>query len=256
MAAQRPIPVRVRVTVTDSLGSPVPGAEVSVVRGVNQVVSIGTADQYGERVLTATLDSSPTQIVARRVGFERGSRFFSTGGRDTVSVHVVMTPVAHALATVTVTAEQDMKRKYLYIDADGIANSPRRLDDAFDIIKKIRPDMVTGLGRICPPLADIWVNGRLIYPEFVTINDMAIAQNRGLPTRRVAPHVISALTSIRPEHIEEMTYNDCMNLSLIGKLHGENAVFVILKPGIGFDPARGSYLALPGDTTAVRVPPE
>lgn len=63
--------------------------------------------------------------------------------------------------------------------------------------------------------------------------------------------VQSILTSIRPEHVAEMTFNDCFE-TYIKINHGANSVFVILKAGVGFEPGLGSYVE--EDTTASAKP--
>lgn len=52
---------------------------------------------------------------------------------------------------------------------------------------------------------------------------------------------MSALAMIHPEHIAQLTFHDCFDTAIKGT-HSMNAVFVVLKPGIGFDPAKGSYV--------------
>jgi hypothetical protein len=71
-------------------------------------------------------------------------------------------------------------------------------------------------------------------------------QHAGI-TARLELQIQSILTSIRPEHIAEMTFNDCFE-SYIKINHGANSVFVVLKPGVGFEPGVGSYVV--GDSTA------
>jgi len=53
--------------------------------------------------------------------------------------------------------------------------------------------------------------------------------------------VLSILHSIKPEHIAEITYHDCFDAS-IGKPHDSMAMFIALKPGIGYDEGVGSYV--------------
>jgi hypothetical protein len=99
--------------------------------------------------------------------------------------------------------------------------------------------MVYGLGgrHFCQPDSEIWVNGRRIPWQLVSRNEGAVARNKtlGLPW-----WVVSVLASIRPEHIDEMSYHDCLDMS-VGKLGSNRAIFVVLKPGIGYDPSRGSF---------------
>jgi hypothetical protein len=259
--------VVLRVRVTDSTNTPVAGAELSVVRGLKGVLASVVTDSGGRRTLTVRLDSGSYQLVSRRIGYSRDSRFFTTRGSDTLSLTLRMSRLPQELATVKVTAEEDIKHKRLFIDADAIANSPRPIFDATDVIKKLRPDMRAGLSGSCPSIQEVWVNGRRIYREFVPIDAMALARTVGTNlhgtgrTRmdardHIADHVITVLASLQAEHIAEMSYHDCADMSL-GKIGGENAVFVVLKPGIAFEPGRGSYVvsAIPGMRSANAVAP-
>jgi hypothetical protein len=54
--------------------------------------------------------------------------------------------------------------------------------------------------------------------------------------------VLTILQSIHPEHIAEVTYHDCFDAS-VGKNNSDMAMFIALKPGIGFEPGRGSFVA-------------
>jgi hypothetical protein len=63
----------------------------------------------------------------------------------------------------------------------------------------------------------------------------------GDPFAVVPIEVIAVMRTIKPEHIAELNYADCFNSS-VGKNHSNNALFVALKPGIGFEPGRGSYV--------------
>jgi hypothetical protein len=236
--------VVLRVRVTDSTGTPVAGVELSVVRGLNHVLATAVTDSSGQRNMAVPRDTGSYELVARRIGYARGSRFFTSIGRDTITVALSMSRLAQQLATVKVTAEEDIKHKRLFIDADAIAGSPRPIFDGLDVLTKLRPDMVWGLGgqQYChgESLREIWVNGRRIYSQLVPIDLVAAARVRGTKAKVVPGHVITVLASIHPEHIAEMTYHDCADMSL-GKIGGESAMFVVLKPGIGFEVGRGSY---------------
>jgi hypothetical protein len=59
----------------------------------------------------------------------------------------------------------------------------------------------------------------------------------------------SPLTHIRPQDISEIRFVDCWTQSTIPGRYGNNALFVTLKSGIGFDVKKGSYVA---DSTAAR----
>jgi hypothetical protein len=49
------------------------------------------------------------------------------------------------------------------------------------------------------------------------------------------------LSTIHPEHIEEMNYAGCNDFT-VDATRARNAVFVTLKPGVAFEPGRGSFV--------------
>jgi hypothetical protein len=175
------------------------------------------------------------------------------------------------LTPVVVTAEQDLKRKSYHIDADAIANSDRVLIDATDILTKLRPDMICGrscspmaavaattrtAARKCPMLAfqqkatcpvddtppplstNVWVNGRWI--RTVIPSEMALARRTGM-LAGLLPGTMTVLSEIKPEHIAEITYLDEFD-NTVGKIGSQSAIFVVLKPGIDYEPGKPSYV--------------
>jgi hypothetical protein len=261
-----------RIRVTDSTGAPVVGAELSLVRGLREVVATGTTDDAGQRLLL--FDAGTTrdyQLVVRKLGYRRADRFFAAAGHDSVYVGILMTRVPQSLAAVRVTAAQDAARQSYYIDSDEIANSDRPLFTSVDIIEKLRPDMVYGRGGPhgpCGPIRNVFVNGRRVID--MPAEGLALAEARlpprptrrtdgsGRPTLsntqyRVPLWSAAILSSIKPEHIAEMTYNDCFEKS--AKVNqGANAAFIVLKPGIGYSLTDGSYV-IDADTSRAKPRP-
>ncbi|HLA91493.1 MAG TPA: carboxypeptidase-like regulatory domain-containing protein [Gemmatimonadaceae bacterium] len=254
----------VRVRVTDSARAPVAGAEVSLVRGLHAVVAQGTTDAAGQRLLIARADSESYDVIVRKIGYHRADRVFLLNGRDTVTLSVVLTRIPQPLAPVRVTARQDAARRAYFIDADEIAASDRTIYSAVDVIEKLRPDMIYGLGgsRVCPSIENVFVNGRRILMG--TMAGTMAVQVRQLPRPgkrtdgsgrpplpmdkyRVPGAPAAILHSIRPEHIAQITYNDCLEKS-VKVNRGANAAFVVLKPGVGYSSDEGSYV-LGADTT-------
>lgn len=262
----------VRVRVTDSTGVAIADADVSILQGLQHVVAQGPTDAAGNRMLTLPGAAGEYDAMVRHIGFARADRFFTLQAGDTVSLHFVLVPVARTLATVKVTAQEDAKLKRYAIDADGIANSTRPILDGMDVVTKLRPDMMNnptpGSMDACG-LYDVWVNGQHISlpPINEVLADRAAAKRHGAafasPNPRWGPpiepigdgrvnlSVQSVLASIHPEHIAEMTFHDCNDLS-IDRPHGRNALFVVLKPGIAFEPGIGSYL-VDGNTVSERT---
>src|SRR6185503_6678690 len=52
---------------------------------------------------------------------------------------------------------------------------------------------------------------------------------------------MTVLSEIKPEHIAEMTYIDSMDSS-IGKIGSEGGLFIVLKPGVAYDPGKDTYV--------------
>jgi len=227
-----------RVFVVDSSGSALTGAELAVLRGLNNVIAHGTTDQFGRASLTFATDPGEYDVVVRKVGYPRSDRFFEAGANDTIALSIVVPPpLARQLDAVTVTAKQDLKTRVYSIDADAIAASKRPLFTSWDIITKLRPDMAGGRAPCGNEPISLWVNGTRI--RFVPTNDMALARERISPRRA---DLVFALYEIEPEHIAEMRFRDCFDTT-VPDVGGSNALFVVLKAGVVYEPGVGSYVA-------------
>ena len=277
-AAQTPAATILRVRVADSAGVPVPDAEVSVVRGLNEVVVRGTTDAAGRRVLAAPLAAGDYHLVVRKIGMARVDRFFTAGVRDTIAFEVLARRSAQALATVRVIEEEDLRRRSYFIDAEEIARHANRLVDATDVVTRLRPDMIYGRGggHICRRAVEfVWVNGAQIRLDEIDqgiayekrIQQLGYAtrvpkDGRRVPRSIVPPkgrsainaHVLSVLASIRPEHVAEMRGTDCSDFS-VGRPSSESAVFVVLKPGVAFEPGKGTFVPKASTAALVEVAP-
>ncbi len=241
------------------------GADVAVVRGTSQTIAHGTTDASGRSTLALQRADEPQELRVRKIGFDRGFRFFSLGLADTLTLDLRLTRAVVSLAPVTVTAAEDLKRKSYHLDADDIENSSRPIIDGTDIFK-LRPDMMTSRGgaQACMVpytprtgwIESVWVNGQRV--TLADIDPMAVARKpalgiavspqrrpvRGMPPTATYSHidtVLSILRTIHPEHIAEITYHDCFDAS-VGKNNSDLAMFIALKPGIGFKNGIGSYV--------------
>jgi hypothetical protein len=257
----------VQVRVVDTAGAPVANVDVAILHGLNTVAASGTTDDAGMRALTIPRGGGDFQIVVRRIGFQRSDQFFRAD-RDSVALRMILRRATQQLPTVNVTADQDLKRKHYHVDADEIAASTRPIIDGLDILTKLRPDIIYSRvpsGADACGLFYIWVNGRrIVYPP---INDaLAVRAAQARRGAKATPHiggrglvgvpldVQSVLSTIHPEHIAEINYADCNDFS-VDKTNARNAVFVTLKPGIGFEPGTGSFVAdLPGRATDLLAP--
>lgn len=261
----------VRVVVRDSALHPLRGANVTIVHGLNDVLASSVTDDRGLALLTAATGSGDYQLVVRRVGFEPIERFFRPG-RDTLVFELGLRVSVRRLEAVAVTAERDPKTASYHIGADEIANSPRPLIDATDILAKLRPDMICGRScnpmeaeasvtrnpvRKCPGLAfakpvlscpvddsppnlgtNVWVNGQRI--RTIALDELALARQHGV-LAGLLPGTMTVLSQIKPEHIAEITYLDEFDTS-VDKIGAQAALFIVLKPGIGYSAGKGSYV--------------
>jgi hypothetical protein len=279
---QSPIRTVVRVQIADSTGAPVGGADVAILASRNRVVVRATTNDDGRQVLLMSPDSGDYELVVRKIGFQRSDQFFRAAGHDTMSFSIRLAPLVQVLEPVKVVGKEERRHQYLFIDAAGIANSGEELDDAVDVIRRLRPRMALGLAYgagWCAATKDVWVNGVRIYPEFVGTDFGVLMRygrqftsdagatymgmKRGQPvrmsmsTRRLggpwpvtamADHVLLVLSKIKPEHIAQMRRIDCDEPSPFRnppRLGTEDALFVVLKAGIGFDLDNGSYVVHP-----------
>jgi hypothetical protein len=213
----------VRVRVVDSSGIALGAAGVVVMRGLHEVMAEGLTDSAGRRVLAFAVDTGDFQLIARKIGFERGDRFFRIRKWDTLSFDIRLTRLAQTLEAVRSTARASNSVNSYYIDADEIASSTRSIIDGWDVLRKLRPDMLGDFGRMCGEVKHVWVNGRRV-------------------SLGVRPALI--LKDIAAEHIAEIRYVNCWNTSMPG-VAGQDAVYVVLKPGVGYRWPRGTYVIEP-----------
>lgn len=244
----------VRVVVTDSAGAPVAGVEVALVRGLRDSVGRGTTNDAGQAEFKITSDQNQYQVIARKISYYRAERFFIARAVDTIRTNVTMRRVVQALETVRVTEREDLQHRAYFIDADVIANSTRNLIDASDILLKLRPDMVAGrpapgFDPDCNGMREIWVNGRRSWAAMGIVNPRATQRMLGQTGRRgqqppvgkLGPSNLSILLEIKPEHIAEMAFKDCFDTTVEGT-GKKNALFVVLKPGVGYRQGVGTYV--------------
>jgi hypothetical protein len=244
----------VRVVAVDSSGMPVRTAELTITRGLRDVVARGTTDSLGAAALAlpALEDSTDLQVTMRKIGYARADRFFAAAPHDTTFVGLMVPRPLTTLAPVKVSAEADLKWKSYHLDADEIANSTAPFSDGWDVVKRLRPDMLTSRGGCDTGIQEVWVNGKRIRLPLLPIGMAAARAFVGVPPRaRISYVPITVLSEIAPEHIEELTYHDCFDRSMavVGSV---NALFVVLKPGVEYVQDVGSFVV---ETTADRPNP-
>ena len=234
----------VRVSAHDSTGKPIPNAELAVVRGLHEVLAHGSTDSSGSAVLSVSglRDSTDLQVVMRKIGYQRGDRFFPLYPHDSATVKIAVASMPARLAAVEVRAATDLKWKSYHLDADDIANSDLPFTDAWDVVKRLRPDILRSRGGCETGVQEVWINGkRIVLP----LPPTGMAKTRALvgapPRTRISYIPVSVLSDIAPEHIQEMTYHDCFDAS-IAAVGSVNALFVTLKPGVAFQRDVGSFV--------------
>jgi hypothetical protein len=276
---QAPASVTIAIRVVDSANAPVAGADLSVVRDVSASLAHGTTNTAGHARLSMLRSAGDLQLAVRKIGYQRSYRFFTLPAADSMVLEIRLLRSVVSLAPVTISAKEDLRRKSYHLDADDIENSSRAMIDGTDIFK-LRPDMMNSRGgaQACAVpwtprdgwIESVWINGRRVILPIVDSVYVAgrkaalglasrpprpnprISQGRGrAPAPRPMPPpfstfshidtVLSILHSIKPEHIAEITYHDCFDTS-IDKSHSDLAMFIALKPGIGYKDGIGSYV--------------
>lgn len=256
-AAAQSARLTVRVRVLDTADHPIAGADIDVKRGLRQFLAQGQTDAAGTRTLTVTRVNGEFEVTARKLGYAPANQFVTASDDPTVDVTLRLHQTVQTLAPVAVTAEEDALRKRNYIDAAAIAASSRPILDGLDVISKLRPSMID------PPdnsefdpcgLFNLWVNGTrvMLPPETIKVDDQMVASR--VKTMSPAPRgwIAEALSKIKPEHIAEITYKGCHD-KLVDANGGNNAAFVVLKEGIGYNLKDGSYFITEDKSVAGRV---
>jgi hypothetical protein len=234
----------VRVTATDSSGAPISNAELTVTRGIRDIVAHGATDSAGHGLLVVgdLKDSTDLQVVMRKIGYPRGDRMFTVAPHDTAAVKIVVAQLRTTLAPVKINAAANLKWKSYHLDADDIANSDLPFTDAWDAVKRLRPDILRSRGGCRTGVREVWVNGKRIrLPLPPTGMALARARVGAPPDARFGYIPVSVLSDIAPEHIEEMMYHDCFDSSMAA-VGSNDALFILLKPGVAFQENVGSFV--------------
>lgn len=234
----------VRVTAKDSTGAPVTAAELTVSRGLHDVIARGTTDDNGHALLGVQVnDSTDLQVTMRKIGYRRGDFFFGVGPHDTASVTIVVGRPVTGLAPVRVTEAASLKFKSYYLDADQIEEAGGNpADNAWDVVKRLRPDMLTSRGGCGTGVREIWVNGKHIRLTLLpTPMEAQRARVGAPPSARFGYVPLVVLSEIAPEHIQQIVYHDCFDTS-VAMVGSTDAMFVTLKPGVVYQQDVGSFV--------------
>ena len=243
-SAQTAARTLVRVTARDSTGAVIPSAELTVTRGLREVIARGTTDDGGHAVLPVDLkETEDLQVTMRKIGYSRGDRFFEAKPQGTadVTTTVARRPMTE-LAPVTVIAQRDLKRASYHLDADQIDSANVFADNAWELIKRMRPDMLTSRGGCATGAREVWVNGKRIRLPLYPTGMAAARAFVGVPPRARFSYVpVSVMSDIAPEHILEINYHDCFDTSMAA-VGSVDAIFIVLKPGVVYQQDVGSFV--------------
>lgn len=239
----------VRVVARDSAGAAIPGAEVKVTKGFKDVVIYRNTDEQGQAVFPVDVkDSSEFQVAVRKIGYKRGDRVFEVGPHDTAVVNVVVA-VAPPINAVKITAKRNHEDKYNSYDlgADEIDSFDGWLESGWDVVKKLRPVMLTSRGGCATGAQEVWVNGKRIRLPLRPTREETQKALANVPLRaRFTYTPLSVLLSIAPEHIAEIHYHDCFDTSMAA-VGNNDAIFVTLKPGVVYVQDVGTYAISPAE---------
>ena len=224
----------VRITARDSTGAVIPAAELTVTRGLHDVIARGTTDAAATpscRVELKDTERPPGHdaqdwLLARRsllrgqpAGTPPTSRSpsrrpmtdLAAGDGSSRSA----TPSARAITSTPTTSRHD--------DA--------RADNAWELVKRLRPDMLTSRGGCETGVQEVWVNGKRIRLPLRPTGMAAARARVGVPPGLAFSYVpVRVLSDIAPEHILEINYHDCFDTSMAA-VGSVNAMFIVAQAG-------------------------
>ena len=220
-------------------------------------IASATTDSGGRATMSFVRRDTLVRVGLRKIGYAASVHDIVLTGTDTFTLAFTMTKNVQQLDTVR--ADQRRLSNDYIIGAAEIAASKRPLFDAYDAVR-LRPQMMGDRMRDCPYVQHLWVNGRhqpLFPQEIIPFTDdpvITFTTPRGVRedgSGRSAlshafplSHASSAypLARIAPKYIAEIRYTSCTMQPVAGP-RSINALFISLKPGVGFDIKRGAFIA-------------
>lgn len=246
------------ISVHDEQAAPIASATLNLSASDGTLLATAQTDAGGRRTLRLTTPDTLLSLIVRKIGFAPTTQSIPVRTADTIEIDVGLIRQATELDTVRATSRM-LSNNYT-LNADEIANSRRSIRDAYDALRDLRPSMLGDRMRNCPYVQNLWVNGRplpVFASEIVPMNDLGQSprdDGSGRPVLR--SHTPSAhappdapLAMVKPQYIAQMRYVNCYAKPQAGT-RSLNALFIDLKPGIGFDLKRGTYVA---DTVVARA---
>jgi hypothetical protein len=242
--AQRGTPVVVRIQLKDSLGAPIPGVSVVLLRDSTDAVLFSMSDSAGRSGFTFDEDESSSYSVStRKVGYTATERTLDKFRKDTISLALVLARVG-TLDTVRVTERALPLVRQPYIGAAEIAADKRSILSLRDAVGKLRPELGFQTHKC---VADPEPRAQMapIIPISHGYVPIPITARVYVNGRRI-PRMWDPWNSIHAEHIQEIRFVNCLDSSIPGLPEKAwPSVYVLLKPGYAWDLRDGSHLVEP-----------
>lgn len=229
--------IAVRIHVTDTLHQPVRDAEATLSHG-DSVLTRRRTDSTGIAVLRVQAGVG-YGLDVRKVGFDEDRQSLLLQATNAIpTIDVILSPLAVRLGPVVVTDMRLPLDRQPYIGAAEIAASSRSILSLDDVIGKLRPFINYRASR-CLPLPRSGPVSEGLIPRARQVHPPAVVVY--VDGRRIPPEW-NPWDMIHSEHIQEIQYVNCLDGSVAGlpKLSWP-AIYVVLKPGIEWDPRHGSF---------------
>jgi hypothetical protein len=242
--AQRGDQIVVRVQLTDSSGTPIPGVNVVLLRDSTEAVVFSVSDAAGQSNFSFDEDDRFTySISTRKVGYTATERTLDKSAKDTIAMLLVLARVA-GMDTVHVVERALSPLRQPYLGAAEIADSRRSILSLRDALGKLRPQLDYQVRRcVVDP------QPRSQMPPIIPIDHGPVhipTKARVYVNGRWIPGDWDPWNSVHAEHIAEIRYVNCMDSSIPGlPAKAWPSVYVLLKPGFVWDLRNGSHLVEP-----------
>ncbi len=258
VSGQQPSPPRqtaagvIEFTVVDTARRPISGATISVaVSGGRASTTMASNDQGHARLATGASVGGRYEFNVRKLGYAPASGSGSFQTADTVRLTVVLQRAPTTLDTVT--TRERIRGPHYRLTGEEMARLVPDANNVYDAIRKTQPEMLGDKMRMCGYVRNLWVNGHWIvlapWDSLVPLYTATSSRTdgSGRPALRVigiASHAAESLPlgSLRPEHVVEIRYASCHERSSLGP-RGTDALFVTLRPGVGYEVGRGTFIA-------------
>jgi hypothetical protein len=231
--------VVVHVQVHDSVGAPIAGVNVVLLRDSSDAVFFSVSNAAGQSNFTFDEDDKATySISTRKVGYTATERTLDKAAKDTINMSMLLARIP-GLDTVRVVSTPLKLARLPYIDAAEIAKSTRSILSLRDVIGKLRPEIDYQAHRCVVDAQPV----SYMAPLIPTSHGIHIPRSaRVYVNGRWIPGDWDPWNSIHAEHIAEIRYVNCMDKSIPGLPDKAfPSVYVLLKPGYTWSLREGSY---------------